>query len=138
VTVTATEQKAKKEFVFKDDDFIVDTKRGSGKGGQHRNKTDSMVVMTHRETGITASIDGRNQHFNKREARRLVEERVKNRARSESFKRDSDLKRELAGSGERGDKIRTYRYQDNIVTDHRSGKKIRLSDVLKGDLKKLY
>jgi peptide chain release factor 1 len=138
VTVVATVYEEKKVFEFRDEDFIIDTKRGSGKGGQHRNKTDSMVVMTHRETGIKASIDGRNQHHNKKAARKIVEERVKSKASSELFQQQADIKRDLAGSGERGDKIRTYRYQDNIVTDHRSGKKVRLSDVLKGELNKLY
>jgi peptide chain release factor 1 len=124
-------------LTFHDDDFTIDTKRGSGKGGQHRNKTDSMVVMTHKATGLKASIDGRNQHHNKKEARRIVEERV--RAYFSEAKRTTEVntKKELAGSGERGDKIRTYRYQDGIVADHRTGRKCQIKDLLNGNFDKI-
>ena len=124
-------------MTFKDDDFIVDTKRGSGNGGQHRNKTDSMVVMTHKATGVKASIDGRNQHRNKKDARRIVEDRVRQGIETEYRLNSMHVKRELAGSGERGDKIRTYRYQDGIVTDHRSGKKCQLKDLINGKFEKI-
>ena len=137
VTVVVTEFQETKDLTFKDTDFIIDTKRGSGKGGQHRNKTDSMVVMTHKATGLKASIDGRNQHHNKKLARKIVEERVKSREKTGRNKDIVNLKKELAGSGERGDKIRTYRYQDGIVTDHRSGKKCSLQDLINGKFEKI-
>lgn len=124
-------------LTFKDDDFIVDTKRGSGKGGQHRNKTDSMVVMTHKATGLKASIDGRNQHHNKKAARKIVEERVRTQLESRVKTDELNTKKELAGSGERGDKIRTYRYQDGVVSDHRNGKKCQLKDLLNGRFEKI-
>lgn len=124
-------------MTFKDDDFTIDTKRGSGKGGQHRNKTDSMVVMTHKATGIKASIDGRCQHANKKEARAIVEQRVREYFEGIKNTKEINMKRDLAGSGERGDKIRTYRYQDGVVTDHRSGKKCQLKDLLNGRFEKI-
>lgn len=96
-----------------------------------------MVVMTHKSTGFKASIDGRNQHHNKREARKIVEERVRNHFTSIHRDNEASIKKELAGSGERGDKIRTYRYQDGIVTDHRSGKKCQLKDLINGRFDKI-
>jgi peptide chain release factor 1 len=137
VTVVVTEAGDIKPITFKDDDFRIETKRGSGKGGQHRNKTDSMVVMTHIATGLKASVDGRNQHFNKREARRVVEQRVREHYSTINYSNETDLKKTLAGSGERGDKIRTYRYQDGIVTDHRTGRKCNLQDLIDGKFEKV-
>lgn len=132
-----TEFNQKQALTFKDDDFTVDTKRGSGNGGQHRNKTDSMVVMTHKATGIKASIDGRNQHQNKKQARKIVEQRVQSMVDSNTSRDADNLKKELAGSGERGDKIRTYRFQDGIVTDHRNGRKCQLKDLINGKFEKI-
>lgn len=111
--------------------------RDRGPGGQHKNKTDSCVVLTHRETGLTVKIDGRNQHQNRRVAYQVLEERLHGeRARAMRESRNA-LRAEQVGSGERGDKVRTYREQDDRVTDHRSGRTARLSDVLKGRLELL-
>lgn len=137
VTVVVTENINKKDIVFLDSDFDIKTKRGSGNGGQHRNKTDSMVVMTHKDTGIKVSIDGRNQHQNKKKAREIAEQRIINRFDTVAKQEESEYKKKLAGSGERADKIRTYRYQDNIVTDHRNNKKCSLKDLEKGRLEKI-
>lgn len=137
VTVVVTEDINKQNIVFNDSDFDVKTKRGSGNGGQHRNKTDSMVVMTHISTGIKVGIDGRNQHQNKKKAREIVEKRIISRIDSIEKLKESEYKKSLAGTGERADKIRTYRYQDNIVIDHRSNKKCSLKDLEKGRFDKI-
>lgn len=137
VTVVVSEFNNIKPITFKDDDFKIETKRGSGNGGQHRNKTDSMVVITHIATGLKASRDGRCQHHNKKEARKIVEDRVKEYFYNINFSNETNNKKMLAGSGERGDKIRTYRYQDNIVTDHRTGRKCSLQNLIDGKFEKV-
>lgn len=96
-----------------------------------------MVVITHKSTGLKASIDGRNQHHNKRQARIVVENRVLQHFNKIDQAEESVLKKTLAGTGERADKIRTYRYQDGIVTDHRSGKKCQLKSLERGDFSKI-
>lgn len=113
------------------------TARGSGNGGQHRNKTDSCVTLIDRKTGVKVRIDGRSQHQNKRKAFGILEERLTLSANAEEAARVSKMKAEQAGSGMRGDKVRTYREQDDTVSDHRTEKKARLKDVLAGKLDKL-
>lgn len=114
------------------------TARGSGNGGQHRNKTDSCVTLIDRRSGVKVRIDGRSQHQNKRKAFGILEERLSSAAKAEEAQRLARLKAEQAGSGMRGDKVRTYREQDDTVTDHRTEKKTRLKDVLVGKLGKLW
>lgn len=114
------------------------TARGSGNGGQHRNKTDSCVTLIDRRSGVKVRIDGRSQHQNKRKAFGILEERLSSAAKAEEAQRLARLKAEQAGSGMRGDKVRTYREQDDTVTDHRTEKKTRLKDVLVGKLDKLW
>lgn len=113
------------------------TARGSGNGGQHRNKTDSCVTLIDRKTGVKVRIDGRSQHQNKRKAFGILEERLSATAQAEEALRVAKMKAEQAGSGMRGDKVRTYREQDDTVSDHRTEKKARLKDVLAGKLDKL-
>lgn len=111
--------------------------RDTGPGGQHRNKTDSCVVLTHRETGVSVKIDGRNQHQNRRVAFDVLSERLQQESERTQRQARNDQRAEQVGSGERGDKIRTYREQDDRVTDHRSGKSARLGDLMKGRLELL-
>ncbi len=127
VTVAALPLPETHDFTLKDSDIEVFTTRDTGTGGQHRNTTDSCVVMRHRPSGIEAKAAGRSQHQNRRVARALLEARVT--AEREEQKR---RRRELIGSGMRGDKIRTYRQKDDLVTDHRTGSKARLSQLVKG------
>jgi peptide chain release factor 1 len=115
----------------------VFTKRSSGAGGQHVNKTESCVVMRHVPTGIEAKSALKCQHQNRREARAMLEARVKALQLKKAFEELSDKRREK-GSGMRGDKIRTYREKDDIVIDHRTDKKYRLKDIRVGKLKYLH
>lgn len=114
------------------------TTRGSGPGGQHRNTTDSVVTVRHVPTGLTAKAASKSQHDNKRTALRVLAARVKEAARSILVNRQNDVRCNQIGSGMRGDKIRTYRQQDDRATDHRNGARARLSDILEGKLEKLY
>ena len=134
VTVAAFELVDQTQYKIRDNEIEVFTKTGTGPGGQHRNKVECCVVMRHRPTGIEATASERSQYQNKQTARAMLEARVAAHfAGNHKSKRDAD-RREMVGSGMRGDKIRTYREQDNLVTDHRTGKKSRLSDFVKGSI----
>lgn len=99
----------------------IETMRSSGAGGQHVNTTDSAVRITHLPTGITASIqDERSQHRNKEKAMKLVTARVRDRQREEDERRRGESRSALMGGGDRSERIRTYNYPQDRVTDHRS------------------
>jgi peptide chain release factor 1 len=112
------------EWKLNDRDITVFTKKSSGPGGQHVNTTDSCVVMRHIPTGIEAIARERCQHTNKKNARSLLEAKVRSYFSNQEQKRKNDEKRDLRGAGMRGDKIKTYRSQDDIVTNHVTGEKI--------------
>jgi len=99
----------------------IETMRSSGAGGQHVNTTDSAVRITHIPTGITASIqDERSQHKNKDKAMKLVTARVRDRQREEEEQKRGESRSALMGGGDRSERIRTYNYPQDRVTDHRS------------------
>ncbi len=115
-------------------DVDVTTSRGSGPGGQNRNKIESCVVATHRPSGLTVRIDNeRSQHQNKAMAFKVLAARLNEASNAQLVAdRNSDRKQQV-GTGQRGDKVRTYRTQDDQVTDHRTGAKGRLSRWYDGD-----
>jgi peptide chain release factor 1 len=115
-------------------DIETFTTRDSGPGGQHRNTTDSCVVMRHKPTGIEAKSATKSQHRNRVMARQMLEARVAAFHAEQTRTAQTDSRRAMVGSGMRGDKIKTYRVRDDQVTDHRSGRKLRLQDVLGGRL----
>lgn len=134
VTVAVLEILPENKFKLQDKDIRVETTRDTGAGGQHRNTTDSCVVMTHIPTGIKAKAAAKSQHENRKTARAVLETRVESHFNQIKYQQLVKTRLEQVGSGMRGDKIRTYREKDNTVTDHRKEKKCRLSDVLKGNL----
>ena len=98
----------------------IETMRASGAGGQHVNTTDSAVRITHIPTGITASIqDERSQHKNKEKALKLIAARVRDAHRAEEDRKRGDARSSLMGSGDRSERIRTYNFPQDRVTDHR-------------------
>lgn len=107
--------------------------RGSGPGGQHRNKTESCIIATHLPTGISARIDLKSQHQSRQVALQVLAARIYEVERQKVDSARSDVRKGQVGTGQRGDKIRTYRTQDDQVTDHRSGQKWKLTKWLKGD-----
>ncbi len=121
-------------------DIRIDTYRASGAGGQHVNKTESAIRITHFPTGIVVSCqDESSQHKNRDKAMRVLKSRL---YEHEKNKRESDIandRRSKVGTGERSEKIRTYNFPQNRVTDHRiSGIKFNLETVLDGNLKNIY
>ena len=101
-------------------DLKIETFRASGAGGQHVNTTESAVRITHIPTGITAAIqDERNQHSNKTKAMKLVTARVLNAQKEHEAKEKGELRNILIGGGGRSERIRTYNFPQDRVTDHR-------------------
>jgi peptide chain release factor 1 len=102
------------------DELRVDTFRASGAGGQHVNKTESGVRFTHLPTGIVSeSTDSRSQHKNREIAMQKLYQRIKEAQREKAYSEQKEKRKSLVGSGDRSDKIRTYNYPQNRVTDHR-------------------
>ena len=93
--------------------------------------------MRHIPTGITAKAAGKCQHRNRVDARALLEARVAQEASDRAGNAYNAMRRQQVGSGQRADKVRTYRVQDGVVTDHRTGRKAQVSRVLAGALENL-
>ena len=117
-------------------DLRIDTFRASGAGGQHVNKTDSAIRLTHLPSGIVVECqDERSQHKNKARAMSLLQAKLLDQAQSEQQQEESDARRKLVGSGDRSEKIRTYNYPQGRVTDHRIKLTLyNLNEILAGDL----
>jgi peptide chain release factor 1 len=114
----------------------IDTFRASGAGGQHINKTDSAVRITHLPTGIVAECqDDRSQHRNKARALQVLSARIQEKARSERAAKDAAMRKGLIGSGDRSDRIRTYNFPQGRLTDHRIGLTLyKLGQIMEGQL----
>ncbi len=118
-------------------DLRIDTYRASGAGGQHVNRTDSAVRITHLPTGTVVECqDERSQHKNKAKAMSLLNARILAAEQSKQKKEQADARRNLVGSGDRSERIRTYNFPQGRVTDHRINLTLyKLPDILEGDLK---
>jgi peptide chain release factor 1 len=134
VTVAAFNMENAVQSILSDRDIEVFTTRDRGAGGQHRNTTDSCVVMRHKPTGIEAKAAAKSQHQNRRAAREMLEARVRAFYAAQTLEAVAGRRRDMVGTGERADKIRTYREQDDLVSDHRTGRKTRLKNICAGFL----
>ena len=117
-------------------DLRVDTFRASGAGGQHVNKTDSAIRLTHLPTGIVVECqDERSQHKNKARAMSLLQARILDGLQQKQSQEESDLRRSLVGSGDRSERIRTYNFPQGRVTDHRINLTLyKIDEIMQGDL----
>jgi peptide chain release factor 1 len=117
-------------------DLRIDTYRASGAGGQHVNRTDSAVRITHIPTGtVVACQEERSQHKNKDKAMRLLAARIGEEMRSKAHSEMSAIRLSQVGSGDRSERIRTYNFPQNRVTDHRINLTLyKLDKVMEGDL----
>jgi peptide chain release factor 1 len=117
-------------------DLRVDTFRASGAGGQHVNKTDSAIRLTHIPTGVVVECqDERSQHKNRARAMSLLQAKLMDAATSAQQQEESDNRRKLVGSGDRSEKIRTYNYPQGRVTDHRIKLTLyNLAEIMNGEL----
>ncbi len=117
-------------------DLRIDTFRASGAGGQHVNKTDSAIRITHLPTGTVAECqDDRSQHRNKAKAMSVLVARIREKDRSERASKEAATRKGLIGSGDRSDRIRTYNFPQGRLTDHRINLTLyKLQAILDGDL----
>jgi peptide chain release factor 1 len=127
------------DVVLNPADLRIDTYRASGAGGQHINKTDSAVRITHLPTGIVAECqDGRSQHANKASAMQVLAARINDIQRREQQQKEAAERKSLIGSGDRSERIRTYNYPQGRITDHRINLTLyKLDYVMDGDLVEL-
>jgi len=117
----------------------IDTYRASGAGGQHVNKTDSAVRITHLPTGIVVECqDARSQHKNKEKALAVLAARIKDKQLREQQAKEAATRKSLIGSGDRSERIRTYNFPQGRVSDHRIGLTLyKINDIMDGDLSQL-
>ncbi|HLL18337.1 MAG TPA: peptide chain release factor 1 [Rubrivivax sp.] len=117
-------------------DLRIDTFRASGAGGQHVNKTDSAIRITHLPTGLVAECqDDRSQHRNKAKAMAVLAARLRDKERSERAAKEAATRKILIGSGDRSDRIRTYNFPQGRLTDHRINLTLyKLAQIMDGDL----
>lgn len=120
-------------------DLRIDTFRASGAGGQHINKTDSAVRITHLPTGMVVECqDGRSQHANKAQAMRVLAARLHEKQKREAHEKEAAARKSLIGSGDRSERIRTYNFPQGRVTDHRINLTLyKLDFVMDGDMEEL-
>lgn len=120
-------------------DLKIDTFRASGAGGQHVNKTDSAIRITHLPSGIVVECqDERSQHKNRARAMSLLQARLLNQEKEKQRVEQAETRRNLVGSGDRSERIRTYNYPQGRVTDHRINLTLyKLDDVMGGGLEHL-
>jgi peptide chain release factor 1 len=123
-------------IVIDKSEIRVDTFRASGAGGQHVNKTDSAVRLTHTPSGIVVECqDGRSQHKNKEKAMSLLQSKLNEMASEEQTKELDSKRKTMVGSGDRSEKIRTYNFPQSRVTDHRIEFSVHnLEEFLDGDM----
>lgn len=124
------------EIDLRPDDYRKDIFHASGPGGQHVNKTASAVRLTHHETGIVVSMqDEKSQHKNLAKALRILKSRLYERKQQQEHEKRASERKTLVGSGDRSQRIRTYNFPENRVTDHRIGLTLyKLDQIIAGNL----
>ena len=133
ITVAVLDEPTETELVIADRELEWSTCRASGSGGQHLQKTDSAVLLTHVPSGMQVRAEGvRSQHQNKVVALATLRARLAAATREQEQATRSRQRRDQIGSGMRGDKRRTVRVQDGSVVDHETGRSWRLRDYVRG------
>lgn len=135
-TVAVMPKFEEEEIDIRKDELKVDTFRAQGAGGQHVNKTESGVRFTHLPTGIVAeSTESRSQHKNREIAMQRLYVKIQEAQREKNYTEQKDKRKSLVGTGDRSDKIRTYNYPQNRVTDHRINLTLyNLDRIMEGEL----
>ncbi len=134
-TVAVLPEPEEVEISIPREDLRVETMRASGAGGQHVNKTDSAVRITHVPTGISVQSSEKSQHRNRARAMQVLKARLFEREREQSAAERAGSRRDQIGTGDRSERIRTYNFPQSRVTDHRIGLTVHnLPEVLAGSL----
>jgi peptide chain release factor 1 len=130
------EADAATEIVINPSELRIDTFRASGAGGQHINKTDSAVRITHLPTGLVVECqDDRSQHRNKDKAMQVLAARLKDKVQRERHDKEAATRKSLVGTGDRSERIRTYNFPQGRLTDHRINLPLyKLGAIMEGDL----
>jgi peptide chain release factor 1 len=124
------------EINLKQDDYRIDKFHASGPGGQHVNKTESAIRLTHHESGVVVQCqDEKSQHKNLAKALRVLKTRLYEARRQEENQKRADVRKTLVGSGDRSQRIRTYNFPENRVSDHRINLTLyKLDSIIAGNL----
>jgi peptide chain release factor 1 len=126
------------EIEINDGDLRIDTYRASGAGGQHVNKTDSAVRITHLPTGVVVTSSEKSQHQNRAKAMKVLKARLYDMQRQALDSERAEARKSQVGSGDRSERIRTYNYPQGRVTDHRINLTLyTLPKVMEGDMEEL-
>ena len=138
VTVVVLDPEESTAIEVRPEDVEEDFCRGSGKGGQHRNQTSTAVLLRHLPSGMLVRVDGgRSQHVNRQTAMALLRARLQAERSREAMSSREASRRAQAGSGMRGDKIRTVQVQGDVVVDHRRGTRMTYRRYARGFLEEL-
>lgn len=139
ITVAILDEPKEHEVRIDPRDLEESFTRGSGAGGQHRNKTDSCVILTHKPSGITVRVDGgRSQHINRQTALGVLRARLKAAGNERTIQDRNATRRRQVGRGARADKRRTIAVQRNQVVNHQTGKRMDYEKYRKGHLALLW
>lgn len=139
ITVAVLDAPTEHEVHIDPRDLEESFTRGSGPGGQHRNKTDSCVNLLHIPSGIKVRVDGgRSQTINRQTALGILRARLKDAGDTRLTKERNASRKRQVGKGSRADKVRTIAIQRDIVTDHNTGKTMKAKQYLRGNLKMLW
>jgi peptide chain release factor 1 len=138
VSVAVLDPQKQVEIALLESDLDIRFFSGTGAGGQHRNRKQCSVMMTHIPTGVSVKVEGRSRESNIEEARKTLVQRIMERESNKYQEKYSSVRRDQIGETFRGNKRRTYNEKANEVVDHITGKSTTFRDILKGNIKSLH
>ena len=138
VTVAVIDQSQKQTFVIAENDLQVEWFSGTGKGGQHRNRHMNSCRLKHQPSGLVVTSQTRSRVNSYQNALETLTQLIQKQTNNTHHMAANQTRKIQIGSGERGDKIRTIRFQDDMVVDHRTGKTLSASKFMQGNMDQLW